>query len=349
MDIEEVRVRFDIPYLLQVEDSLGEQADPYLINLDGIPANVYFKKVPGGSDGVSIAGRMIGDRLGNVSQTTVLVQFNEQLMREIPEEQIETSAPDSVIHRSGTPGKGYRGLVVESAVEVVNRFLRVYKYVTVSYWMRDLFPYEIFSFDIKEFKNDGEEYEMTYEYSNSPFESFGSIIEDEKENEIRHLLKNQEVLSLYSKLELDIINKISLGQYSLAVVNAQRLFEIWTKHAARILLEKEYNKEKAVELIWDDGKYEGLKQLSHNFFPQHLDYDFAGTDQYDRWESAYNNIRNKVTHEGHTASHEEATKMYEACQSAQQAIHNRFEEELKGTDLESAEMDVPENILNENS
>jgi len=348
MDTKEVFVDFNIPYLLQVEDSLEGEGEPYLIGLDGIPAEIYFKKVPKGSSGISIAGQMIGDRLGNVSETAVRVHFDERLIQEIPEERIEKSPPDSVVYQSGSHNEDYRGFIVESAVAAVNRFLRVYKNVTVSYWMRNLLPYEIFSFKIKEFREDGEQKEVTYEYSNSPFEGFGSLIEEQQDDKIRHALKTEEEVPLDSEMELETINKISLGEYNLAVLNAQRLFEIWVKNTALTLLEQEYSEQRAEELMINDGEYVPMGQ-TFNYFDHHLDYDFTATDEHDRWRSAYKQIRCEVAHAEYIATNQEANEMYEACQSAQLVIYKEFEEELKGTRLELGERDVPKNSFSEDS
>lgn len=342
MDIKEVFVDFRIPYLLQVEDSLEGESDPYRVGLDGVPAAIYFKKIPKKSGGPVIAGQMIGDRLGNVSETAVRVHFDERLVDEIPEERIEKSPPDSVVYHGGSNTDDFRGFIVEAAVAAINRFLRVYKYVTVSYWMRNLLPYEIFSFGIKEFKEDGEEKEVTYHYSNSPFEGFGSMIEQEEEEAIRGFLRTEKELPLYQELESETLNKISLGEYNLAVLNAQRLFEIWVKHACLTLLEKEYSEKRAEELMTDDGEYVPLGQ-TFNYFDQHLGCDFRTMDEYDRWNHAYKQIRCEVAHAEYMASNQDANEMYEACQELQLKIYEVFDEDLRDTSLRSKKRDVPKN------
>ena len=340
MDITEVLVDFQIPYLLQVEDSLEGNSEPFHVAVDGTPAAIYFKKIPKSSGGPVIAGQMIGDRLGNVSETAVRVHFDERLIDKIPQDRIEKSPPESLVHQGGSNTDDSHGFIVEAAVAAINRFLRVYKYVTVSYWMRNLLPYEIFSFRITEFKEDGEEKERTYNYSNSPYRGFGQTVEQEEEEEIRSILRTEEEQPIYPRLELETLDKISLGEYNLAVLNTQRLFEIWVKHACLLLLEKEYDEERAHDLMTDDGEYVALGQ-TFNYFNQHFGHDFRETEEYDRWDRAYKQIRCEVAHAEYMASNQDANEMYEACQELQLTIYGEFKDDLEDTSLRSKKRDVP--------
>lgn len=345
IDFEEVSVDFEVPYLFQVEDSLEGDGDPYYIQLEECPAELYFKKLPKGGEGIKIAGQMIGDRLGNVSTTAVRIHFGHQLVESIPEERIEKTPPDSVVFQSGSHIQGARGYIIEAAVGAINRFTEVYRQATASYWMRRLFPHEIFNFRLIEIHQNRENDKTHIQYSNSPYEGFGSVIDQETEKSIRRMLQNGAEIPVYARVEMETLNQISIGEYSLAVLNAQRNFEMWAKNVTYALLKNEYGESKAEDLMIDrEGQWTPIRGTLA-YLDQHLDASFRETEEYNRWDNAYDDIRNEVAHAGKVATNAEANEMYTACQQAQLRIFDTFEEELQGTALELSKRDVPDNSM----
>jgi hypothetical protein len=120
----------------------------------------------------------------------------------------------------------------------------------------------------------------------------------------------------------------------LAVLNAERFFELWVKNAFEVVAsERGWSDDKIADLLKKgNGEYEYISNIAGNFIGQHLDFAFSDTDEYDAWKGDTHNVRNAVAHEGYMASVEEAVAAYKANAEAVLLLAEEFSSELAGTE-----------------
>lgn len=320
---------FDIPFFLQVPDSFGNNDDArFYPSLDGDIAELRFKRESVETNGGETFGMAAGDRLGNVSYTKVRVGLDDDVLSEAPE-------PSDGQYALTSDLRGRDGYLIERAVEFLNRFLRMYRISLGYYWIHPVTPHEIVSFDLVSVHDDrgteGRHRKITPGSLTPP----NATISEEDCEFLNEMLQSETPLALTGEVDLDTQDKIDLEETNLAVLNAERFFEIWVKNAMEVILsERGWNPTEIKELLKNDaGEYEQLSNIVGNFIDHHLGFAFSDTGEYKEWKSKTHILRNAVAHEGYTASKKEALDAYEASVEAILCLNKEFEDELSGTEL----------------
>lgn len=324
---------FDIPFFLQVPDSFKENDHArFYPSLDGDIAELRFKREPVETDGGETFGMAAGDRLGNVSYTKVRVGLSDNVLSEAPE-------PSDGHYALTSDLRGRDGYLIQRAVEFLSRFLRMYRISLGYYWIRPVTPHEIVSFDLVSVQDNGETKERHRKIIPGSLSPSNATISEEDCEFLNEMLQSETPLSLFGEVDLDTQDKIDLNETNLAVLNAERFFEIWVKNAMEVILaERGWNSTEIEELLKNDrDEYERLSNIVGNFIDQHLGFAFSDTEEYKEWKSKTHTLRNMVAHEGYTADKKEALDAYEASIEAILCLTKEFEDELSGTELMMAE------------
>lgn len=201
MSVEEY-VEFRIPYLLKLKDSIEKNPDwRFEVEREGIIAELRFKKER--LEGFDYTAFPEEDRSGQLCRTKVQVRFPDGLYGE---------------------GKTEDGHLIVASRKAINRFLEVYRAILQDEWVRDLAFENIVEFTI--FWDDGEEVESKTVYV--PNDTFaGAGIDEEGRDKIQKYLQEDIQINPTKNIDLDTQEKLHRGEYELAVVNADRLFEFW--------------------------------------------------------------------------------------------------------------------------
>lgn len=298
-------VEFTIPYLLKIKDSFEQNPDwRFEIDQEGVIAELRFKKEK--SETYTYSAFPEGDRSGNLCWTKVQVRFTGGLSKD---------------------GKSPDGTLIEASLQAINRFLEVYRAVMEDEWIRDLAFENIVEFTV--YWDTGSEVESKTVYL--PNETFGELEMDvETRDQMQKYLDERIRINPAKKMDLDTQEKIHRGEYDLAVIIADRLFEFWAINVFVHLKDSRGESvDDAVELVTNNK----FTNVISNFYRDHLGFDFQATTGYEEWKEYTHELRNNVVHEGWHVSEEEAQRAYDASMRAIAEIVEEFEDELQGTNL----------------
>lgn len=298
-------VEFTIPYLLKLKDSFDKNPEwRFEIEREGQIAELRFRKEK--SHDYDFSAFPEGDRSGKLCWTKVQVRFPGGLSKE---------------------GRSEDGPLIEASKKAINRFLEVYRAVMEDEWIRDLAVQNIVEFTV--YWDLGSEIESSTVYV--PNETFGDFgLDIEKRDKIQRYIDEGTNINPSKRIDLDTQEKIHRGEYELAVINADRLFEFWAINTFVYLKENRGSStEDAIELATENK----FTNIISNFYRDHLGFNFQETTEYKNWKEETHELRNNVIHEGWHITEEESQKAYNASLKAIAAITEEFKEELRGTNL----------------
>jgi hypothetical protein len=330
MSIQYEWVCFDIPFFLQAPDSFdGNEAARFYPSVDGDTAELRFKRDSVETRGGETFGMAAGDRLGNVSYTRVRVGVGDDVLEAAPE-------PSDGQYALTSDLRGRDGWLIGKAIEFLNQFLRVYRVSLEYYWIRPLTPQEIVTFELVSVHENSETVSRHRKITPGALQVPNSTLDIEQCRALNALMQGESSVPLTGEIDLDVQDKIDLEEANLAVLNAERFFELWVKNAFEVVAsERGWSEDEIRDLLKkDNGEYEYISNIAGNFIGQHLDFAFSDTDEYDAWKEDTHDVRNSVAHEGYIASVEEAIAAYKASADAVLLLAEEFSAELTGTELE---------------
>lgn len=337
MEIAAEWVQFEIPYIIQVEDSFeGNESTRFQSYIDGVPAELQFKKEARGSENDGRPGMMFGqvegDRLGNVSYTKVRVGFNQHFLDSLTEEL--QSDFEEVKEGSWTKWlknlDGREGHIIRAAVDHINQFLEIYRASFGYYWIRGVSPSEIAYFMRATVPRDGEEYNHGLMYPRGGLKLGTTTIDDKGHEILNSRLRSEHQVPIVISLQLDVQDKLDLGEYRLAVITAETMFEAFLKDGLKDLMAAEGMADSEIESVFvDGGDYTSISILAKETVPKTLHFDFEGTDEFEAWNEQTKKLRNRVVHEGYSPTENEAREAYEAADSAVGFLRSRMVERLE--------------------
>lgn len=318
-------VEFTGPYSFRVPNSINEdQRDAaYSIVLRDVEAEICLGESESGRTAFQTNGAASfpRDRHGLLLNQTVQIHLSEDYILTLPDD-IEEPVYEEQILGSGTAGLHEE--LINDSVEYYNRFTDCYKVVTGSYWMRSIIPNEIVNFTIRKV-DDGNVIEETNVGLSGDSLQMGTI-DPEQDAALRKNLQEENNVTLPRQLDLDIRDKIDLGEYTIAVYNSKQLFEFWTR--------REYTKmykaigetaQEADNRMWNSGKgeYHHIKGI-YDMIESDFDVDIKNTKEWDLWLRHCLNTRNELIHEGRRAGEIDAIYAYYYTQKAMEEFKERF-------------------------
>lgn len=335
MDIVAEWVEFEIPFLIQVEDSFEGNSDArFQVRIDGIPAEVQFKKEvreeesrPG-----SMFGLVEGERLGNVSYTLVRIGFARPFLDSLDEE-YQSSFEDI---QEGGPTRmtssldSREGQLIKSAIDYMNLFLERYRATFGYYWIRRLKPSEIAYFKLFSVAENGEEYNHNVMYAHKGLTPASATLDRAQHEVLQSRLTDEHEVPAAVSLRLDARDNLDLGEYKLSVILAGTMFETFLKRRLRLVMEIEGKSPSTIEqaFVRSDGRYKGVVQLakeSHKTFH----FDFSGSDEYQEWMEKTRELRNEVIHEDYQPTEDEADEALTASVNAVELLEREIDERVK--------------------
>lgn len=342
MTVEKIVVQFKIPFLIRVGNPGSDGFEIYSIPFEEYTAKIGFDMEPGGKGGVTIAAGAEEDRLGNLSSTKVQVVFGKDFIKSIPDDVLEI--PGSAVFQIAGGGvkDDKNGYIAKESTRCVNRFVKIYKSVTNSYWMRNLLPHDIFDFILIEVNENGDTSQQRYQHNAGIMSGMGSTIGEKKDNQIREMLVNNTTPSIYTRLQLRVRDEMSLKEYDLAVADSQRLMERWVKEACECLLQefKGMSRSKAEDITRrEDGSFMSFDNIIDQYESK-LDFNIRRSKEYDDWYNNVRGLRNDIVHEGYRPTENEAIEAVLGCNELAMYIKSDFNEYLCNDLL--AINDIPE-------
>lgn len=328
MEIQYEWVCFDIPFFLQVPDSFEKnESARFYPSICGDTAELRFEREPVKTRGGETFGMAAGDRLGNVSYTKVRVGLGDDVVSEAPD-----MSEGKYVLTSDLRGRD--GYLIERAVAFLNRFLRVYRVAIGYYWVRPVTPREIVLFTLVGVHTGGNTERRHRKIMPGSLKPPSATISIKECKRLNGMLQSEAPVALTGETDLDTQDKIDLGETNLAVLNAERFFEIWLKNAfEEILVKRGWSNNEIEDLLKNDrGEYKRLTNIAGTYIDHHLGFAFQDTEEYEEWKAKTHNLRNAVAHEGHIASKEEALDAYEASVEAILCLADEFRDELTATE-----------------
>jgi hypothetical protein len=334
MDVVAAWADFEIPFLIQVEDSIDGPENAFQVTRDGIPAELRFEKRKRTSDthGGKMFGLVEGERLGNVSYTYVQVGFAKPYLNLLSDDynteyeqiaegsrQILSSSLDTV-----------RGKVAKDALEWTNLFLEKYRSTFGYYWIRRLKPSEIVHFNLTFVAENGEEYTDGMMYAQDGLTPGSTTLDDEQRTILQSRLTDQQSVPTAISLKLDARDRLDIGEYRLAVLLAGTMFESFLKTSLQEVMEAEGKSEEYIANAFenDNGDYKSVVTLAKGC-SRTFHFDFEGSDEYEDWYEDTRGLRNDVIHEGYQPSEGEAERAIESAEAAVNVLAGKIEQRVQ--------------------
>lgn len=336
-NLQKILVHFEIPFLLRVEDSINDDPPKYTVNIEGCEIGVDFEKKLGGTNSVKMAVQSHSDRLGRVSKTRCRIEFGSEYLSEVLDE-VEGSpiGPDPAV----AVGSGQFSVdeqprrLASDAVQAINTCLQSYRRVTEEYWLRDLFVEELLHFHVTGIDIEGQEHSSEQTMTAAPMTGFGSTLPDEEHDEFVEAISSDGEYNTFLELELNVREQIDVGQYELGVIDSYRIFELWVKNASEVIMAARGKSQTEVNSkLKSNGEYASLMNIIKNILKDDSDikYDFSLKSEFTAWDSATNELRNDIVHEGANVSKSQALNAHEITGIALRKFYSGFKSELSGT------------------
>lgn len=295
----------------------------YSVVLDDIEAELRLGESEDGrsafqGDGAASFPR---DRHGLLLNQKVQIHFSEDYISALPDD-IEEPVYEDMILGSKTAGLHQR--LIEDSVGFYNRFIECYKGVTESYWMRAVIPNEILNFTFRKIEG-GEVIDETSIGLSGGTLQMGTITPQE-DGQLRKSLQEENDVTISRQLDLDIQDKIDLGEYTIAVYNSNQLFEFWTRREyTKMLRAQGKTEQEAEDRMWDSGKdqYHHIKGM-YDMIESDIGVNIKDTSEWDLWYTHCRDTRNELIHEGRRATELDAIYAYYYTRKAMEEFKRRF-------------------------
>lgn len=320
---EKYIVEFVGPYSFKIPDITDEDIPGYEVNLDEVKAEIRTGSSVGGRSAFKGGPATFPrDRHGMLMNQEIQVHFSESYINSLPSD-IEEPTYEDMMMSSRVVGLHKR--LTDDAIRFYNRFLECYKATTDNYWMRGVNVNEIFNFTIKKIE-DGEVADETGLGITGGLIDSGPISE-QQDKALRHHLQEGNELTVSQQLHLDILDKMDLGEYTIAVINSKQLFEFWTRREfKRIFVSQGKTVEEAEEQMWnsDWDQYDDVKTIYQMIKSEGI--DLTDSTELKLWERHCKDLRDEIVHEGRRATEIDAIYAYHYTTKAMRVFKAKFAE-----------------------
>lgn len=322
---EKYVLEFTGPYSFRLPNSIDEEQREaaYSVVLDDIEAELRLGDSEEGRSAFQGGGAASfpRDRHGLLLNQTVQIHLSENYIGELPDD-IEEPVYEDMILGSKTAGLHER--LINDSVEYYNRFIECYKVVTESYWMRAVIPNEILNFTIRKVEG-GDIIEETSVGLSGGTLQMGTI-SPEQDGTLRKNLQEENAVTLSRQLDLDIRDKMDLGEYTIAVYNSNQLFVFWTRREfTKMLKAKGKTTQEAADRMWDSGRdqYHHIKGM-YDMIESDIGVDIKNTKEWELWHTHCRDTRNDLVHEGRRAEEIDAIYAYYYTRKAMVTFKRQF-------------------------
>lgn len=283
--LQNVYVVFDLPFALQLRD---QTAVPEMYVHGTPPAGISFVRKMNTQSNVQAIGLLEGgDPYGRISYTGVQVRFNAE-----PSPEVIGWDDD---------------LLLRESVDRVNQLLDHYRDIFNAPLVRPVSLLHLVHFDVIEGSGDGDPIRRTLLRGAGPLRVGTHADDIELEEALRGRLQLVDPPAVLRLIELDVYARISAGEYRLAVIDAEALFEAWLGSALRAAFVQRGEAEPDVERRFVNGKGSplGIKDIATKVVAAVIgDHTWSQSPQFRAWDNV-RILRNDLLH-GHRFTVSEA-------------------------------------------
>lgn len=190
--------------------------------------------------------------------------------------------------------------------------------------MRAVIPNEILNFTLRKVE-DGEIIEETSVGLSGGMLQMGTIT-PQQDGKLRKNLQEENAVTISRQLDLDIRDKIDLGEYTTAVIYSKQLFTFWSRREyKKMLLALGKSEQEAIDRMWDErgDQYVNIKTIYQNIDAD-VDLELKDSQEWELWLKYCYKLRNELVHEGRRASELDAIYAYYYTWKAIDEFKSRF-------------------------
>lgn len=322
--MEKIIVAFDIPYYLELEDSISGNEDwRFKVTYNSVESEFRFKKqvleqAPNGM-------KFRGDRNGKYWNTKVEVHLNDIFYEAIPSKEHSTNGDEIIF---GLPDE-YSKYLLGWTIDFLNELLEIYRIFTNKFWIKHLGLADIVEFNVTEMYDDGTLASSKYFVGLEEIDD--RKVDTEMRDAMKEFLAEDQSLNLVKYIDLDIQDEIARRDFEMAILNCSRLFEVWLKLAYIEIMDDRGRKSKkeAARICRDTPTGSFMEET----FYAHTGFDLEGCTEYSNWETQVWEVRGGIIHGNRLAEHDEARQAYETTKKLIARILDEFESELEGSSV----------------
>lgn len=144
-------------------------------------------------------------------------------------------------------------------------------------------------------------------------------------NRIQSMLEEENSVTLFQKVRLDIKDNLRRHEYDSAVVNSVRLFEVWVKTAYIALEAIKNDEEEEARRIATNTSLIPLVTQNLN---SHLDGDIEDYKEWKDWDDGAYDARKDTIHEGRQVPEDVAKSSFTQTKILIARLSNEFEDTI---------------------
>ncbi|MEQ9425771.1 MAG: hypothetical protein RJQ09_15205 [Cyclobacteriaceae bacterium] len=229
----------------------------------------------------SLIGRVVGDRYGKASFSSVRVNFDLNGFKDIKEND--------------------HNFYVNTAIDGVNRFLEFYRLIAQEPHITTISKSAVAPIHTFTTYDDGSNHTgQAVDMSGSLVGLGSERLTKKNDNELREGLKADLKTNIILSIHLDIKNRLLLEEWRLAAIESEILFETWLIS----FLQKHFKKngltdEESETHFYNNDKAKTPKSahaLAKFKVKEATGFDFFKTEEFRNWELKSKNLRNEIVH-----------------------------------------------------
>ena len=282
-------------------------AESYEINVDDkYKAKLMFLSRVNQNQEYLVVGKVIGDRYGKCSFSTVRVLFNLKHFK-------------NVKHDDNT-------FFTNIAIRAVNIFIEHYRFVAQKPYINSISQIMLTNTFVIDYYDGGINPPLSLQIYNGPIDGFGKPrIAKEKDQLLRKVLMENKHLSTANTINLDILDKLDLKEWRLAAIESEVLFETWINNFLGNKFKKNGVDEKTINKFFhNNDKYNTpvtAYYMAKVLIKEATGYDFSKSKEFDNWSKYSKDLRNDIVHgKKYSITKDEAVKSYNSVIEAVELI-----------------------------
>ena len=260
----------------------GELAKAYevLVNRKYLVGIQFLIRINQSNDD-SLVGRVLGDRYGKASFSSVRVNFDLNGFKDIE--------------------KNDHNFFVNTAIDGVNRFLEFYRLIAQEPHINTINKSAIAPIYTFTTFEDGSNHTGQVADMSGPLVGLGSErLKKEDDMKLREGLKADLRTNITPALHLDIKNRLLLEEWRLAAIESEILFETWLINFLQNQFKKKGLTEEETEYHFYNNDRDKTPKSAYALakfkVKEATGFDFFHTEEFRNWELKSKNLRNEIVH-----------------------------------------------------
>lgn len=327
MEISDIHAEFEIPYLLELDDSVDGGEDwRFVTQYHSQYAQLRFEKRILDGKPLPLPDFPKADLNGRVCRTLVEVWYSVEFVRMMESLRDDLEFEIDGIRFHGRQPDGFDSYFIGYAMGHLNEFIDLYRILSGRHWVRRLTLESISELDLVETHGDQSD-SRTFYMTGDP----GAMDQSKYElrTKIKEALSEDVSPSLFQRIRLDIKDNLRKSEYDMAVMNSTRLLEVWVKTAYLALENIKFNNEQSARTDINDR----LMDVVEKHLQKHLSYDIVEDETWKRWKNGAYGLRCETIHEGREIDEDDAKSAFNQSKELIAHIATEFEEDISHLSL----------------